>query len=233
VAEAFVAGREFSCDVVLEGNRLKIIRTAAKLFAADQPLGTTLAYVIPGDLSAELELEVFERQLLRAARALGLKRAVCMVDFIVRDKTAYLLEMTPRPGGDCLPALIRQSCGLDMLELALDFAEGRPPQTPEASAWQPLVGLRLLAAAAGIVSKIDAAALQKNGSVREICFKARPGRRILLPPQDYDSRVLGHVIFEPHGLRPIEAQCAELSAKLTLEIEKPESEVQDFELASE
>jgi biotin carboxylase len=233
VAEAFVAGREFSCDFVLDGNRLKIIRTAAKIFAAHQPLGTTLAYLVPDGVSAELELKTLEHQLLRAARALGLKRAVCMVDFIVREKTAHLLEMTPRPGGDCLPALIRQSCGLDMLELALDFAEGRPPQIPEASAWQPLVGLRLLAAAAGTVSKIDAAALQKNRSVREVYVKARPGHRVTLPPKDYDSRVLGHVIFEPNGLQPIEAQCAEMTAKLTLEIENPDPEEQDCDSASE
>jgi len=224
VAEAFVAGNEFSCDFVLDGDRLNIIRTAAKLFAADQPWGTPLAYRVPADLSAELDLETFERQLLRAARALGLERAVCMVDFIVAENTAHLLEMTPRPGGDCLPALIRHSCGLDMLALALDFAEGRPLQIPDLLNWRPLVGLRLLAHSAGRLKKIDAAALQQNGSVREVYLKARPGRRIVLPPEDYDSRVLGHVIFGPDGLRPIETQCAELTAKLTLEIEKPERE---------
>ena len=221
VAEAFVAGREFSCDVVLGGNRLKIIRTAAKLFAAEQPLGTTLAYLVPGHLSTELELEAFKRQLLAASRALGLERALCMVDFIVRERTAYLLEMTPRPGGDCLPALIRQSCGLDMLELALDFAERRPLQLPGAAVWKPLVGLRLLASKAGTLKRIDATALQQNGSVREVYFKARPGRRVTLPPQDYDSRVLGHVIFEPDPWRPLEPQCAEITAKIALGIDDP------------
>ncbi|MFO7737986.1 MAG: hypothetical protein R6V46_05930, partial [Desulfatiglandaceae bacterium] len=56
------------------------------------------------------------------------------------------------------------------------------------------------------------------------------GRRIVLPPEDYDSQVLGHVLFEPDGLRPIETQCAQLTDELTLEIEKPDREEYDFNL---
>jgi biotin carboxylase len=198
VIETFIEGREYSCDCILEEKRLIIIRTAEKLPAPAQPPGTTLAYLIPAGLPRQLDQKRFKRQLHTAARALGLENAVFMVDFIVDGEVAYLLEITPRPGGDCLPWLIRESCGLDMLGLALDFAEGKRILVPEASHWKPLVGMRFFAKSAGVVKSVDARRLKKDNSVKAWYLKAQPGYRVKLPPEDYDSRILGHVIFEPN-----------------------------------
>jgi hypothetical protein len=42
----------------------------------------------------------------------------------------------------------------------------------------------------------------------------------MLPPDDYDSRVLGHVIFAPSSAATLEAEARELAAKLILEMEE-------------
>ncbi|MBF0303158.1 MAG: ATP-grasp domain-containing protein, partial [Desulfamplus sp.] len=85
--------------------------------------------------------------LAKAAKSLGITRSICMVDFIVKDTllkegviqngntksnnpqnhgesydSIALLEMAPRPGGDCLPWLIQRSMNIDILKLTLDFA---------------------------------------------------------------------------------------------------------------
>ena len=122
-----------------------------------------------------------------------------MVDFIVREGKPYLLELTPRPGGDCLPWLIRQSSGLDMLGLTLDIAQGLEITLPAAESWESLVGLRLIAADAGVIKRIDGEPLRRDPRVREVHLKRRNGHRVVLPPKDYDSRILGHVIFKPSG----------------------------------
>jgi len=219
VAEEFIRGREYSCDFVVDGDRLEIIRVAEKIAAPEQPVGTTRAYIVPSKLPGELSMKKFKEQLRTAAQALGLERAVCMVDFIVCKDIAYMLEMTPRPGGDCIPWLILQSCGLDMLGLTLDFAEGNPIVIPESSRWLRLVGLRLFAPKSGVIRKIDDSALRLDSRVRDYSLKRSPGYRVVLPPEDYDSRLLGHVVFEPSTSHQIESECCDLEAKLKIKME--------------
>lgn len=219
LAERFIDGPEFSCDAILDEEGLRIIRTAAKHHAADQPAGTTLAYVVPGKLPAGLATTQLESQLAAAARALGLRRALFMADFIVRDGRACLLELTPRPGGDCLPPLIRASCGLDMLGLALDVAEGKPADVPPPDRWERLVGMRFFAASAGIFRRVRTHLEDPILGVRSVVVKATPGSRITLPPEDYDSRILGHVLFKPEAGRSIPDQCADIGSRISVEMD--------------
>jgi len=222
VLEKFIPGLEYSCDFFMENGRLEIIRTAKKIPGSETQVGTTAAYVVPGALPAEISSRVFQDQIHRGAISLGLERALCMVDFIVWQGKAYLLELTPRPGGDCLPPLIQQSCGLDMLGLALDIAQRRKIYLPQRQRWETLVGVRLFAESEGTVKGIDDFDMRKDPRVREVFIKRLPGHRVVLPPKDYDSRLLGHVIFMPSGSIPLEAECSEVSGKLKVEMEAPD-----------
>lgn len=220
VIEEFVEGPEYSCDFLVDGERLDMIRIARKVPAGDGFVGTTLAYEVPATLPGDIELEAFRRQLRRAAAAVGVTRSICMVDFIVADGQAKMLELTPRPGGDCLPPLIRCSSGLDMLKLTLDFAEQLPIAIPSESQWQLLVGVRLLAAQGGIIAGLDIDKLASDLRVREVYLKRAVGHRVVLPPEDYDSRVLGHVVFAPTSRASLESEAREIAARLTLEMEE-------------
>jgi biotin carboxylase len=220
VLEEFIPGQEYSCDFFLENGRLEIIRTAKKIPTAGAQVGTTTAaYIVPAELPAEIPFPLFQDQLHRAATALGLDRALCMVDFIVWQGKAYLLELTPRPGGDCLPWLIQKSCGLDMIGLALDMAQGRNISPLPRQSWETLVGLRLFAQHGGTVKEIDQGDLRQDPRVQEVFIKRNPGHRVILPPNDYDSRLLGHVIFRPTASKSLEAECVELASKLKVVME--------------
>jgi len=219
VVEQFVEGTEYSCDFVTDGASVQIIRIARKVPCPGQPIGTILAYVIPSDLPPEVDPAGFRRQLLEGARAVGLTRALVMLDFIVRDGRALMIEIAPRPGGDCLPWLLQHCCGLDVLGCELDFAEGRPLVVPEPSRWRRLVGLRLFAAQEGIVRRLDASALLSDPAVLECTLVRGPGHRVVLPPRDYNSRLLGHVIIDPSGWDDLERGCVEAAARLKVEME--------------
>ncbi len=220
-AEELIAGREFSCDFLLDGDRLDIIRIARKIHAPGQPLGTIMAYIMPAILPGELDLETFREQLREAAHAVGLTRTIAMVDFIVRRNEAYLLEMTPRPGGDCLPPMMLHSSGFDILGANLDFAENIPVLVPPVERWKRLVGLRLFATQNGVIRNIDARNIRADARVRWVDIKRSPGHEIILPPDDYDSRLLGSVIFEPTRVHSIEAECTEIATGLILDLETP------------
>jgi biotin carboxylase len=220
VLEEFIPGQEYSCDFFLENGHLEIIRTAKKIPTEEAQVGTTTAaYIVPAELPAEIPAAAFLDQLHRAATALCLDRALCMVDFIVWQGKAYLLELTPRPGGDCLPWLIQQSCGLDMIGLALDMAQGRKLSMVPGQRWETLVGLRLFAQHGGTVKEIDEGDLRRDRRVQEVFIKRRPGHRVVLPPNDYDSRLFGHVIFRPTINTSLVTECVELASKLRVEME--------------
>ncbi|MFH1037671.1 MAG: ATP-grasp domain-containing protein [PVC group bacterium] len=219
VIEEMVEGEELSCDFALDHGAVKIIRIARKILARNQTFGTVLAYILTNALPSGIDPAGFRRQMAEAARALGISRSICMIDFMVSRGRALMLEMTPRPGGDCLVSLERLSAGFDMLGYALDFAEGRQEDPPPAGSWQPLVGIHLLADRPGTIRAIDDRKLRGDPRVLEYSLTAGPGRRVLMPPDDYDSRKLGHAVFRPRDPAGIEKECLELSARLIVEFE--------------
>jgi uncharacterized membrane protein len=84
---------------------------------------------------------------------------------------------------------------------------------------RPSVGLRLHASQSGILKKIDSHQLQSDARVSEVHLTRQPGHLIKMPPDDYDSWLLGHIIFEPDGASEVESQCLALLDKLIVEIE--------------
>jgi biotin carboxylase len=219
--EEVIEGEEYSCDYLIENGRVEIIRIARKLPAPNQPIGTILAYLLPADLPPQIGVERFRGQLREAARAVGLERAICMLDFFVRGDEAFMIEIAPRPGGDCLPFLLRQSCGLDILGAALDFAERSPLAIPAPERWRRLAGVRLFAPQPGVIRSLDVTAIREDPRVLETHLKCAPGHRVILPPENYDSRILGHVIFTPRNADDIESECLDIASKLHIEMETP------------
>ena len=221
VAEEFVAGDEYSCDFLLDEQGARIIRVARKVLHPRQPIGTTLAYVVPARLPAGLDVASLAEQVRRGGTALGLRRTVGMLDFIVRDGQAVMIEMAPRPGGDCLPPLLEQSGGVDILGLTLAFAAGERPVVPPLSDWKLRVGLRVIATQAGTIRRVQDEPLRADPRVVQYSLRRGPGCHVSLPPEDYESRILGYAIFQPSSRHSIEAECLELTDKIHVEVESP------------
>jgi len=217
VAEEFVEGIEFSCDFLIKGAELTMIRVARKWLKPDQAPGTIMAYQLPGELPPFLPLAKLRQQLFSAARALGVDQAICMADLIVSEERIMLLELTPRPGGDCLPPLLRAACGVDSIGLALDAARGCPLQLPAAEQQRQLVGLRLFAPRPGVIVSIDTTSLENDPRVLEVELVRHPGDQILFPPVAYASRVLGHAVFQPCDAKQVQQESLELLDTLVVQ----------------
>ncbi len=216
IIEEFIQGEEWSCDFSIDPRcGAQLLRLTRKILAQDHSFGTVLAYRLSPELPVGIDPEDFSHQLQQAARTLGIERSICMLDFIVAEGSARMIELTPRPGGDCLVALERLSGGFEMLGYALDFAAGIEPPPPPLKSYLPLAGLQLLAPRGGIISQIDPALLLADPRVRECHLTARAGDRITMPPDDYESRRLGHLIFEPRT-GDLAAECRELAGMLQL-----------------
>jgi biotin carboxylase len=219
IAEEHIAGEEFSCDFIIENGKVDLIRLARKIRAKNRPFGTIEGYLLIDAPPEDVANDVFTETLRRAAGALSIHRAICMVDFIVRNNAMELLEMAPRPGGDCLPFLLARARQLDIIRMHLDFARRRPVALPEpATGLAPYLGVRLLANRAGILKGIDAAALAGDPRIPEIGLFRKPGHRITLPPADYDSWVLGFAIVRLEDAGQAEGMIAEVNEKIVIEV---------------
>ncbi len=221
LAEELIEGIEFSCDFIVENGSVSIIRMTRKIPAVDRPFGSILGYVIPSSLPRGADLHPLEQTLLKGATSLGIYRGICMVDFMVREGQPLLIEMTPRPGGDCLPFLLLEAGNLDILSLALDFAEKKPVVLERPDLFKPHMGIRILARTNGVLKKIDSRELCLDPRIRSLHFIRKPGHRITLPPEDYDSWLLGHMIIQIDPEESPEDQSLLLANRLSVEIETP------------
>ena len=220
LAEALVDGVEYSCDFIVRDGRAEVIRLTRKIKPPRAPFGTTQGYLLSTSLPPELDADDLERTLHRCAAALGLVHAVCMLDFIMAGERMVLLELAPRPGGDCLPNLLRQAWNLDILKLLVDFASDEPLPAIHRGPTISMAGLRIHARQAGILKYIDATSLKEDPRVCEILLTRTPGHSIQLPPEDYESWLLGHVIFQPDGRESIENQCNDLLKQIDVVMEE-------------
>lgn len=218
LAEERICGPEYSADFILTDTGLTLIRVARKLIPAGMPFGTATGYEVPGILPPHLTVEALSSVLEKAARALGLEKGICMVDFVIRYNQPYLLEITPRPGGDCLPWLLDISGHLDILKLTLDVAGNRPWDLSRVC-FSPHMALRIHARKSGTLTAIRYRDLASEPRIKQIHLIRKPGHRIILPPDDYDSWLLGHVIFDTYGWNFPETRCSLLIRRLEIDIQ--------------
>ncbi len=218
VAEEGLNGPEFSCEFILSHERVRLVRVGGKIIAPELGTGTALLYYIPANGDTGISQQDLEKQLSAAAKALGFASGLFMADFIIHRGKAWFLELSPRPSGDCLPWLIRASSGVDTLGLAMDVAEGRVPSLPAIESCRFLSALRIFARHPGTIQSLEAERLAGDPRILEIAWYRKPGDRITLPPKDYFSRILGHVIFEPTNLSDLMAEAVSIEDLLNVEI---------------
>jgi hypothetical protein len=215
--EEWVEGDEFSCDFLVEMGRVRVIRLARKYLRRNGPSGIIEAYELAPNRPDACRDSRLAPWLLRAASSLGIDRAICMADFIVRGDQPVFLELTPRCGGDCLPSLLRTACEFDVLGLAIRFAR-KTVDEAVVRASESTVALRLFADRAGTLEWADTTALTDDRRVLSVVLTQQPGDPVKLPPDDYDSWILGHAIYRPEPGRSVTEQNEELSSMFRVRI---------------
>ncbi|MFC1862754.1 ATP-grasp domain-containing protein [Thermodesulfobacteriota bacterium] len=195
VVEEYISGPEFSCDFILQDGRLTILRMSGKVKDREQSFGSILAYLIPPIFPDGLSYSSLKSLFKKAVTSLGFNKGFFMADFIVHEGVPYIIEVSPRPGGDSIPYLIGIATGIDILGLHLDFVSGRlknPDYIPAPN--KQYASINLYAPKEGIISEIDAAEIYRLPWVKGVFIKRKVNDRVILPPDDYESRKIGYVI---------------------------------------
>ena len=132
IIEAFVSGRQGSCEGWVRGGRLERAFVLDRV-TVEPPHTATAGHRYPAALGARAEREL-RRQLDLVVGNLGIESGPFDCDFVSQGDEIVLLEVTPRLGGNWIWRLIRSVCGIDLLELAIRHACGEdvaiPPVMP-------------------------------------------------------------------------------------------------------
>jgi len=219
IAEEFAAGEEFSCDFVYQDGEVIFIRETGKLKAADKPFGSVLAYTFPPLYPDGFRKERLVDILKKAVLSLGFDWGFFMVDYVIRGGLPVLIELTPRPGGDSIPDLMKIGAGLDTLGVYLQFVTGRfKAPFPVSLRPQSYASINLYAPREGTIVKLDGRKIQSLPHVRSLFFRKKEGDRVILPPRDYDNRLLGYCIVATEPGTDLLRECQRLEDLLVVSI---------------
>jgi biotin carboxylase len=219
IVEEFVEGPEFSCDFLLHGSGVTVLRETGKVKAPDNTFGSVLAYMFPPRYPKQFTLKNLTLVLEKAARALGFTWGHFMADFIVQDGCPVIIEMTPRPGGDSIPDLVQIATGCDLIGLHLDIvSNGFGPATALPRPSESFLSVHLYGTKKGVITHLDPSGILGLPWVKTIVLKKNVGDAVRLPPQDYDNRLLGYCIISADTSPELDHVCQTFNRLLKVSI---------------
>jgi biotin carboxylase len=155
LAEEEMTGDEISVETVTVGGRTVVLACTEKLTTRGTSfveLGQALPARLPGGLEAEV------RSVAEAAlKAVGYDHGIAHTEMILTADGPRIVEVNPRPAGDCIMDLIRLARGIDVYDLAADLALGADVDLDAVAATEftGSAAIRFLAAEPGVVRRVD------------------------------------------------------------------------------
>lgn len=212
--EEFIEGQILGCEAMLDnGKLLYCLPNNIEAFQSYVP--TPVGHSVPYRKQTELGEEV-RRQLLLAAKAVGLDNCPVNCDLIEKDGKIYVIEVTGRAGGTCLPEMVGLYYGIDYYEAIIRLAMGMPVEDMFDEHKRHVANLSrtLLSEQDGMVVSIH------NGNppsddIVDLSFNIEPGEKVHRYTNGRDR--LGQVIITGESLEQCEKRIQEILSKINIE----------------
>ena len=131
VVEEFLCGNQGTCEGVLKGGEIQFHLITDRQ-TAYPPFVTTTGHVVPSSIP-DFAVERLLSLLRDIWARLGISNTVFDCDFVWAEGEIYLIEMTPRLGGNSISQLSRYATGFDLVEYAVKQACGIHSSLPLSS----------------------------------------------------------------------------------------------------
>lgn len=125
--EEFIEGTLFGTEAMIQDGKFvycMVNNTEAYQSFVPTPVGHSVPFAWPGTPE-----EKAKEQVLRAVRAVGLDNCPVNCDLLYRDGEVYVIEVTGRPGGNCLPELVSIRYDVDYYQVIAGLAMGLDVRT--------------------------------------------------------------------------------------------------------
>ena len=126
LVEEWLDGEEIGVDAFMGEENLEVFFPHRKFICRAANTTIPSGHQFPFDGSPRLDQEL-RLQILKAAKALGLKNCPLNADVFVKGDKVWIIEMGGRTGATCIPELISVNQGYDWYEKILQAALGEKP----------------------------------------------------------------------------------------------------------
>ena len=212
--EEFIEGQVLGCEAMIQNGRL-LYCLPNNIEAFQSYVPTPIGHSVPYKKQNELGKEV-EHQVKLAIRVTGLDNCPINCDLIEKNGKIYVIEITGRAGGTCLPemvsiyyeinyyeAIVRLALGMDVQEMFRDKISGTAN-----------LSRTLLSDKDGIVKAIHNAN-KPAADIVDLSFNIVPGDEVHHYTNGRDR--LGQVILRGESLAACEKRLEEILSKINIE----------------
>lgn len=125
IVESFIYGKEFSVETLTQHGETHIIQITEKLTRGeDKGYFVEDTHIEPARIS-ETDAEAIRKEVLRAAKAVGVDNCPTHTEIKLWDGKPYIIEMACRLGGDYITSdLVPLSTGISMMENLIRLSLG-------------------------------------------------------------------------------------------------------------
>ncbi len=214
ILEQFICGLQGTCEGVLRRGEVELVFVTDRL-TADPPFVATRGHIVPTTIPARAE-EMLAASLSRTWRLLGVSDGPFDCDFVAGEDGVYLLEVSPRIGGNCIASLMRESLGFDIVEHSVRVALGENPELPPGIQPRPAAAVILGVKKSGRLKydRKEVEALSGESWVRALSLDVGCGDAV--EPFTNGRQRVGEAILVCRDRAEVETRIAELYNRLNL-----------------
>lgn len=139
IVEGFIPGREINVTVVVHRGRIQVTSLSDRVTAALPHFGIALRHVAPPDLDPSGRTQV-EQLAAVAVRAIGMDEGIAYPQILWDGTQAWLVEIAARIPGGFMADVARYVSGIDLVEVAILQALGRPFELADLARQEPKPG---------------------------------------------------------------------------------------------
>lgn len=212
--EEFIDGYQGTLEGVLEEGRLAMA-VALDRQTAPLPYTTTIGHRLPTKLPLPIQKRlsgIVERVCLEA----GIINGPIDCDFVVQDDQVFLLELTPRMGGNSISRLLEIASGFLVAEFCVKQACGCSQQLPKIEDLKPSAVLILGVWQEGCLDfdEAEAVRITKEEYVIGLSIDHKKGTTVL--PFVNGRHRVGEVFLCAESRDDLDRRCADILARLKL-----------------
>ncbi len=141
ILESYIDGSQITCEGLLSQGQV-VFAAITDRQTAPTPHVATRGHRLPSRLPASLQAQILD-QLAQLWSVLGVTEGPFDCDLVVAGEDIYIIEVSPRVGGNSLARLLLSACGFDLIDYAVRQSMGETVAVPASLSPKP-AGLLLL-----------------------------------------------------------------------------------------
>lgn len=215
-AEEYVEGKDTTCEAFILKKRLVFSAFTEKRLT-DPPYYAPVSHIMPLRIGRTRESEL-KGIVEKAADVMDIDEGPMDVDIRLTLSGPRIIELAARLGGNCVPQLVKESFGFDIIEAAINLSLGRRPKIKKTK--KDFSGVSILGSKkAGYVKDIRGIEQARRiRGISEIYIDVKPGDSVNTFKTGSDR--IGHIIARATTKERVKKNISHALNLLKIKIEK-------------